>query len=202
MPDLPGLLSAVFDNAEGEQIPPLDTGKEGYYWVEIGAVTPAERKPLDEVRGEIVKVWNDRQRQAALEEIAQKLADRGNAGESFETIAAELSRSVLTMPSIQRYAQSDTFSRTAVTRMFAAPEGSFTWGPVGVGDSLVLMQVRSVHIPEADKASETYRKVRADVTDSIGADMIQSFVVGYQKQSGVKINEGLLRRLTAADGGR
>lgn len=202
LPDLPGLLSAVFDNAEGEQIPPLDTGKEGYYWVEIGAVTPAERKPLDEVRGEIVKVWNDRQRQAALEEIAQKLADRGNAGESFETIAAELSRSVLTMPGIQRYAQSDTFSRTAVTRMFAAPEGSFTWGPVGVGDSLVLMQVRSVHIPEADKASETYRKVRADVTDSIGADMIQSFVVGYQKQSGVKINEGLLRRLTAADGGR
>lgn len=202
LPDLPGLLDAAFDNMEGDQIPPLDTGKEGYYWVEIGAVTPATRKPLDDVRDEIVKVWNDQQRAAALEDIAQKLADRGNAGESFDKIASELNRSVLTMPGIQRYAQSDTFSRTAVTRMFAAPEGSFTWGPVGVGDSLILMQVRSVRIPEAQPGSDTYEKARADVADSVGADMIQSFVVGYQQQAGVKINQRLLQQLTSADAGR
>ncbi|MFN4355548.1 SurA N-terminal domain-containing protein [Parvibaculum sp.] len=202
LPELPGLLSAVFENMEGDQIPPLDTGKEGYYWVEINAVTPAARKPLDEVRTEIVKVWSDQQRVAALENIAQKLADRGNAGESFDQIASELNRSVLTMPGIQRYAQSDTFSRTAVARMFAAPEGSFTWGPVGVGDSLMLMQVRSVGVPEAKKGSDAYEKARADVADSIGADMLQTFVVGYQNQSGVTINQGLVRRLTSADAGR
>lgn len=202
LPDLPGLLGAVFDNMEGDQIPPLDTGKEGYYWVEINAVTPATRKPLDEVRDEIVKVWNDQQRAAALEDIAQKLADRGNTGESFDKIAGELNRSVLTMPGIQRYAQSDTFSRTAVTRMFAAPEGSFTWGPVGLGDSLILMQVRSVRIPDAQKGSDAYEKARADVADSIGSDMIQSFVVGYQQQAGVKVNQSLVRRLTSADAGR
>lgn len=202
LPDLPGLLDAAFDNMEGDQIPPLDTGKEGYYWVEINAVTPATRKPLDEVRDEIVKVWNDQQRAAALEEIAQKLADRGNGGESFDKIASELNRSVLTMPGIQRYAQSDTFSRTAVTRMFAAPEGSFTWGPVGVGDSLILMQVRSVRIPDAEKGSDAYEKARADVADSIGADMIQSFVVGYQQKAGVKVNQRLVQQLTSADAGR
>lgn len=202
LPDLPGLLDAAFDNMEGDQIPPLDTGKEGYYWVEINAVTPATRKPLDEVRDEIVKVWNDQQRAAALEDIAQKLADRGNGGESFDKIASELSRSVLTMPGIQRYAQSDTFSRTAVTRMFAAPEGSFTWGPVGVGDSLILMQVRSVRIPDAEKGSDAYEKARADVADSIGADMIQSFVVGYQQKAGVKVNQRLVQQLTSADAGR
>lgn len=202
IPDLPGLLGAVFDNEEGDQIPPLDTGKEGYYWVEISAVTPAARKPLDDVRADIVKLWKDQHRAAALEEIARKLADRGNAGESFGKIASELGRSVLTMPGIQRYAQNDTFSRTAVARMFAAPEGSFTWGPVGVGDSIILMQVRSVRTPEAAKGSDSYEKARKDVADSIGADMLQSFVVGYQQQSGVKINQTLLQRLTAADGGR
>ncbi|MDX5367628.1 MAG: SurA N-terminal domain-containing protein [Alphaproteobacteria bacterium] len=199
LPDLPGLLDAVFDNMEGDQIPPLDTGKEGYYWIEINTVTPSARKPLDDVRDEIVKVWNDQQRAAALEDIAQKLADRGNAGEDFDKIAGELNRSVLTMPGIQRYAQSDTFSRTAVARMFATPEGSFTWAPVGVGDSLILMQVRSVRTPEAEKESDSYEKARTDVADSIGADMLQTFVVGYQNQAGVKVNQGLVQRLTSAD---
>lgn len=202
LPDLPGLLDTAFDNMEGDQIPPLDTGKEGYYWVEINAVAPATRRPLDEVRDEIVKVWNDQQRAAALEDIAQKLADRGNGGESFDKIASELNRSVLTMPGIQRYAQSDTFSRTAVTRMFATPEGSFTWGPVGLGDSLILLQVRSVRIPDAQKGSDAYEKARADVADSIGADMIQSFVVGYQQKAGVKVNQRLVQQLTSADAGR
>lgn len=202
LPDLPGLLEAVFENMEGDQIPPLDTGKEGYYWIEINTVTPAARKPLDDVRAEIVNVWTDQQRAAALEELAQKLADRGNAGESFEKIASELDRSVLTMPGIQRYAQSDTFSRTAVTNMFAAPEGSFTWGPVGIGDSLILMQVRSVRAPDAEKGSASYEKARADVADSLGADMLQTFVVGYQNEAGVSVNQGLLQRLTSADGGQ
>ena len=202
LPDLPGLLEAVFENMEGDQIPPLDTGKEGYYWIEINAVTPAARKPLDDVRAEIVNVWTDQQRAAALEELAQKLADRGNAGESFDKIASELNRSVLTMPGIQRYAQSDTFSRTAVTKMFAAPEGAFTWGPVGIGDSLILMQVRSVRAPDAEVGSASYEKARADVADSIGADMLQTFVVGYQNEAGVSVNQGLLQRLTSADGGQ
>jgi peptidyl-prolyl cis-trans isomerase D len=202
LPELPGLLDAVFDNMEGDQIPPLDTGKEGYYWVEINTVTPAAMKPLDEVRDEIVKVWTDRQREAALENIAERLADRGNAGESFETIASELNRGVLTMPGIQRYAQNDTFSRSAVAKLFAAPEGGFTWGPVGVGDSIVLMQVRSIRVPDVDKTSQAYADALANVTDSIGADMLQTFVVGYQNQAGVRINQGLLQRLTAADNAR
>jgi hypothetical protein len=64
------------------------------------------------------------------------------------------------------------------------------------------MQVRSVRTPEAAKGSDSYEKARKDIADSIGADMLQSFVVGYQHQSGVKINQTLLQRLTAADGGR
>jgi peptidyl-prolyl cis-trans isomerase D len=100
---------------EGDQIPPLDSGKEGYYWVSIDAVTPAERRPLEEVRSEIVSLWKDRKRTAELETLAQRLADRGNAGESFDTLAGEFGRSVLTMPGIQRHAQNDTFSRVAVT---------------------------------------------------------------------------------------
>src|SRR5690606_28249973 len=110
---------------------------------------------------EIVSLWKDRKRAAELEALAQRLADRGNAGESFDTLASEFGRSVLTMPGIQRHAQNDTFSRVAVTKLFAASEGGFTWGPVGVGDSILLMQVREVRTPQIEETSSTYQEAKA-----------------------------------------
>jgi peptidyl-prolyl cis-trans isomerase D len=199
LPDLPQLLDTVFDNMEGDQIPPLDSGKEGYYWVSVDAVTPAERRPLEEVRDEIVSLWKNRKRAAELEALAQRLADRGNAGESFDVLANELGRSVLTMPGIQRQAQNDTFSRIAVTKLFAAPEGGFTWGPVGVGDSILLMQVRDVRSPQTDETSGSYEQAKAALADSMGADLLQTLVMGYQQKLGVTVNQGLLQQLTASD---
>ena len=202
LPDLPGLLEAVYDSQVGDQNPPKDTGKEGYYWVQVDAVTPAARQPLDEVRDRVVSLWKERKRAAELEALAQKLVDRGNAGESFDKIAGEYGRSVLAMPGIQRYAQNDTFSRTAVTKLFAAPEGGFVYGPVGLGDSLLVMRVREIRDPDVRKDSKAYEEAKADLRDSLSADMLQTFVVGYQTEIGVSVNQGLLQRLTSAtDGG-
>lgn len=202
LPELPDLLKTVYENEAGDQVPPLDSGKDGYYWVEIDAVTPAEVRPLDEVRDEVVKLWKQRKRAAELEALAQKLMDRGNAGESFDKIAGEYDRSVLTMPGIQRYAENDTFSRTAVSKLFATPQGGFTYGPVGLGDSLVLMQVKEIREPKLDETSAKYTEAQANIRDSIQADMIQSFVVGYQQELGVEVNMALLQQLMATDTGQ
>lgn len=201
LPDLPGLLETVYDSQIGDQTPPKDTGKEGYYWVQVDAINPATLQPLEEVREKVVTLWKETRRAAELEALAAKLADRGNAGESFEKIASEYGRSVLAMPGIQRYAQNDTFSRTAVTKLFAAPEGGFVYGPVGLGDSLLLMRVRDIVDPKIDKDSSAYKEAVANLEDSLSSDMLQTFVVGYQTELGVEVNQTLLQQLTAADGG-
>ncbi|PKQ09885.1 MAG: hypothetical protein CVT73_00390 [Alphaproteobacteria bacterium HGW-Alphaproteobacteria-12] len=202
LPELPKLLETVYANGPGEQIPPLDTGKDGYYWIQIDEVTPTEQQPFDEVRDDVVKLWKEKKRASELEALAAELARRGNNGESFEKIAGEYDRSVLKIPGIQRYAQNDTFSRTAVTKLFATPEGGFTYGPVGLGDSMVLMQVDDVREPDLKKDDADYTKVEANVRDSLEADMIQSFIVGYQRELGVEVNTTLLKQLTATDTGQ
>ena len=199
---LPELLETAYSNGAGEQIPPLATTGQGYYWVQVDAVTPAAVQPLDEVRDRVLTIWKQRERATRLEALAEKLAARGNAGESFEKIAVELDRGVLTMPQIPRNAQNDTFSRTAVAKLFATPEGGFAWGPVGLGESLLLMQVQKVHEPALDKGSDKYAEIRNGVRDSIQTDMLQSFVVGYQKELGVEVNTGLYEQMTATDGTR
>jgi peptidyl-prolyl cis-trans isomerase D len=202
LPDLPELLTTVYANQAGEQIPPLNTNGDGYYWIEIDGVTPPELRPLADVRADVVKLWKEKKREAELEEMAIKMSARGNAGESFEKLAGEINRGLLTAPGIQRYTQSDTFSRTAVSRLFAASEGGFTYGPVGLGDSLIVMQVKEIRDPSQDTSSEAYKKTEADVLDSIQADMISSFIVGYQKELGVSVNAPLLQRLTVTDSNR
>ncbi|MDP3327479.1 peptidylprolyl isomerase [Parvibaculum sp.] len=202
LPDLPDLLKTVYESEPGEQVPPLDSGKDGYYWVEVDTVTPPELPPLDSLRDRVVTIWKNEKRAAALEALAAGLAERGNKGESFDKIAGEYGRSVLTMPGFQRYASNDTFSRAAVTKLFATREGGFTYGPVGLGDSLVLMQVKEIRAPKLDKDGEEYKKAAADVRDSLEADMLQTFVVGYQQELGVEVNNALLRQLTSTDTGQ
>ncbi|WP_293341598.1 peptidyl-prolyl cis-trans isomerase [Parvibaculum sp.] len=197
--DLPNLLETAYANGVGEQIPPLATSRQGYYWVQVDAVTPAEVQPLDDVRERVLELWKETRRTAELQALAEKLAERGNAGESFEKIAGEYGRSVLATPGIGRNSRNDTFSRTAVTKLFATPEGGFTWGPVGVGDSLLLMQVKEIREPDLAKDSSRYREIAANVRDSIQADMLQVFVTGYQREIGVEVNTGLIAQVTGAD---
>lgn len=201
LPELPGLLETVYDSQLGDQNPPKDTGKEGYYWVQVDEITPAAVQPLDEVRDRLVTLWKERKRAAELEALAAKLVDRGNAGESFEKIASEYGRSVLAMPGIQRYAQNDTFSRTAVTKLFAAPQGGFVYGPVGLGDSLLVMRVRDISDPDTAKESKAYAEAKANLADSLSSDMLQTFVVGYQNELGVEVNQTLLKQIASTGGG-
>lgn len=198
LPDLPELLRVVYETGIGDAAPPQHT-EDGYYWVEVDNIEPPLLRPLEEVRDQVVKLWRDQSRDAALIELAEKLAERGNAGESFDKIAAELNRAVLTAPGMRRQMQSDTFSRQAVTKAFATPQDGFTWGPVGLGESLVLMQVREIRDPELDPASEAYGRAREDVLDSIRADLIQTFITGYQNELGYDVNTALLQQLTATD---
>jgi peptidyl-prolyl cis-trans isomerase D len=199
LPDYPELVETAFRSEPGEDVLPADTGDGGYYWLRVDAVKPAEVKPLDKVRAEVVALWKQEKRKADLDTLAQSLVERGNKGESFDKIAASVGRAVLDSPSIRRTAQSDTFSRIAVTRLFAAPKGGFTYGPVGFGDSILVMQVKTVSDPKPDRQSAEYQKLHTEILDSLQGDMITTFVMGLQNELGVEINTPLLQRLASSD---
>ena len=201
LPDLPNLLRVVYETGIGDAAPPQHTD-DGYYWVQVDEIDPPHLKPLEEVREEVVKLWREQTRDAALIELAETLGERANKGESFAAIAGELGRAVLTAPGMKRNLQSDTFSRQAVAKTFATGEGRVTWGPVGIGEGLVLIHVREVHEPKLDPASEVYAQARENVRDSIKTDLIQTFVSGYQEELGYDVNTALLRQLTATDTGQ
>ncbi len=201
LPEYKSLIETVFTNEVGVQIAPGDTGDGGYYWVQVDAAKPQELQPLDTVRDKVVTLWKTEKRKADLDALAQKLVERGNKGESFDKIASELGRTVLKSPAIQRGSESDTFSRTAVTRLFATPKDGYAYGPVGYGDSLLIMRAKEVRVPKIDANSADHKTLHDTVLDGLQTDMITTTIADLEKSLGVDINVQLLQRATSTDDG-
>ena len=190
------IMKSVFENGQGDQIPPADTEDGGYYWVAIDNVTPAKLQPLKEVHKKVVDLWKTEMRKAKLQEMAQDLVTRGEKGETINQLAASIGRAAMVSPEINRSSQNDTFSRLAVTRLFALPEGGFTSGPVGFGDSMLVMQVKSIDKPKIDPTSKTFTQTQDSIKAAMSSDMLVSLVAGYEHELGTTLNTQLLARLT------
>ncbi len=200
LPTFKDLMKTVYANEIGDQIPPGDTGRGGYFWINVDNVTPAKQKPFAEVRADVEKLWKDETRKAKLAELAMSLAERGNKGETIEKIATSIGRSALLSPPILRSSESETFSRLAVTRLYAQPEGGFVSGPVGFGDSMIVMQVANITVPETDVTSKDYAALKEQLQGALSTDQLLTVVGGYQKSLGVEINSQLLTRLASESG--
>ncbi len=195
MPDIQGLTPLVFANDVGIEIPAGDLDDEGYFWVEVTNVVPAELKPLDEVRDEVVDLWKREQRKVLLEELAQSLVERGNLGESMDKIAGEYGRAALSSPLMLRRFNNETFSRIGVTNVFATPLDKFTHALAGFGDSMVLMQVTSIETPAPGDGTAELSEIEESLKTTASDDLIASLVVALQEKYEVEVNYGLLDQM-------
>lgn len=199
LPAYTDLMKRVFENEPGDLIPPGDNGEGGYFWVRVDQVTPALLKPFDDVKDEVVQLWKDETRKAKLQELALSLVERGNKGESIDKIAASIGRAALSSPNIKRGSENETFSRLAVTKLFAQPKGGFASGPVGYGDAMIVMQVSDVTAPDFDKVSEDTQELHDTLDTALQTDMLLTVVSGYEQSLGTVVNTQLMQQLR--DGG-
>ena len=195
MPNIQGLTPLVFANDIGIEIPAGDLDDEGYFWVEVTNVVPAELKPLDKVRDEVIDLWKREQRKVQLEELAQSLVERGNLGESMSKIAAEYGRAAFPSPLMLRRFNNETFSRIGVTNVFATPIDKFTHALAGFGDSMVLMQVTSIETPEPGDGTAELSEIEESLKTTASDDLIASLVVALQEKYEVEVNYGLLDQM-------
>src|SRR5690606_24700147 len=103
-------------------------------------------------------------------------------------------------PSIQRGSENETFSRLAVTKLFAQPKGGFTSGPVGYGDAMIVMQVSDVTAPAFDKTSEDTQKLQETLDSALQTDIWRTMISGYEQSLGTVVNTQLMQQLREGGG--
>lgn len=186
------ILDAAFEARVGEEVPRGETDDGAFFWVEVKEVIPARTPPLEEIRAQVVAAWQREEREARLLKLAAELVERVNAGEPLEKVAEAFGRAPIMSPVLRRDMSNETFSRIAVNNLFSVAEGEATYGPVGFGASVVLMQVAEVIPGDPAKAPEDFADFRQRLEAALADDLMVQFVNALREEIGVTINERAL----------
>lgn len=183
------ILEAAYAAEPGEEAPMGELANGAFFWVEVTDVAEARTPPLDEVRDQVITTWKEEQREAELLRLAADLAARINGGETMEKVAGDYGRAPITTPELQRGMSNETFSRIAINNLFSVDEGEATYGPVGFGNSVVLMQATQVISGDALETGDGFAEFQTRLKGAISDDLMVQYVNAVREQQGVEIDQ-------------
>ncbi|MDE1174252.1 MAG: SurA N-terminal domain-containing protein [Parvibaculaceae bacterium] len=196
LPKYPSLLDKVFRSEAGQDIDPSDTGAGGYYWLRVDAVNPAQQRPLNEVRADVIKLWQTQKQQADALALAQSLVEKGDKGASIQDLAKSVGRQVIISAPLGRQSSDDTFSRMSVANLFGVAPGKYSYGAAGYGQSLVIMHVDKIINPDPVEANVA--QLKNSLNEGVQNDFVATLVNGLEKIQGVELNTRLLQQTLAS----
>jgi len=188
-----GLAPDILHNAFSQDVnvdadmKPLPDG--GYFVVRVNRITPPDIRPLDSIKDKVTSDYLRAERARRLEDLAKRLAERVQSGTPLAAIGTELGQAPLTSEPIHRGSSNETFSRAAVEKLFAAKTGDAVWGPVGLGESMLLMQITDVRAPDPTKDAADYGALRDELAKALASDSELALSDALQEQFEVRINE-------------
>lgn len=201
LPEDPAILEAAFEAAPGEEAPMGETQAGAFFWVEVTEVNEARTRPLDEIRPLVVQTWKEEEREARLLRLAADLAARVNTGEPLAEVADDFDRAPIESQPLERGAATDTFSRIAVNNLFSVAEGEATYGPVGFGSSVVVMQAAEVIPGDPNMAGEAFTAFRDRLEAAMADDLMVQYVNALRGKLGATVNERALAYVIGGDQG-
>lgn len=192
---LPNLVAEVFKAEPGAEVPPLDIGRDGYVWYEVGEVTPERDRNLDEVRDNVVADWTADQQATALSTLATELRTRAEGGETLADIAGDLGIAVETKQGLRRGSEDAVLGPQAVTAAFTGAEGVVTTAPGADGETRILMKVTAVDVDApADPMSGDDAQIE-NIARAAGDDILDQMVIRLQTDYGVTVNQPLAEQV-------
>jgi peptidyl-prolyl cis-trans isomerase D len=177
--DLPqggdAILRTAFTTAAGQVSQLNELGESGYYMVQVEKVTPSAVKPLEEVRQQVVALWQQETRDAALASLAKEIAGEAGEGKSLGDIAKARSFQTFTTAPLPRSGGDPKVPPVLVARLFEAKPGGVV-SAKGEGGYLVA-QLKDILPPDpATQATGTAR-----LSQQLGAQMQDDLLREYDQ---------------------
>src|SRR5262249_5522095 len=118
-----------------------ETPEGGFFVVRVDGVTPPAQRPLAAVAADVRKTLENERRAAALKERALALAERGNKGETIESLGKSIGLTPQQKADLRRGMTDDVFSAEAIEAIFKTARGHMITAPVGKGLGMVIAQL-------------------------------------------------------------
>jgi peptidyl-prolyl cis-trans isomerase D len=198
LPALKEVLNGAFAADEGVENDPIDAKDEGVVWYEVLGVTPEQRKPFDQVKDEVAKLWRIEETRNRSAKHAQGLVDGLTGGKTLEDVAKELGTEVLASEPLKRDGMTVNVLPATVAQAFSLPEGGYGSATSGVDEGRIIFKVEKVTSP-APLDERTKPELGRQIGLLVGEDTIAEYFSALESRFGVNINQPALAKLVGSD---
>jgi peptidyl-prolyl cis-trans isomerase D len=199
LPDALSIVRTAFDSDVGLENEPVELRDGGYAWVDVLGVTPKKQKPFDEVKEDAKKLAIKNEREKRVSELANKLVERADKGESMEALAKEAGAPKLdTTPAITRSTEPQGLSKGAVKQIFTLTKGKAGSAPTTDGKSRSVFKVTKI-TPAPEPTKEQREKIAKELKEQLTDEALSEYVIALQDKLGANINQEEYRRAIGAE---
>jgi peptidyl-prolyl cis-trans isomerase D len=191
-------LELAFETETGRESLLTETASGDYFILRVDSVTPAQLRPLDEVRAAVTELWRDAQRAKLAREKAEALAERIKSGNEFGVVAAEAGLTLAQTKPVTRFetAAASTPSPSLAAKLFQIVVGEVTTATAAEGHLVAKL----IEVVAADPYTDpdTVAAVRESLAGSLQADLLEQFLATMRGEYGVEIKQQALDQLLAS----
>jgi peptidyl-prolyl cis-trans isomerase D len=181
------VLQAAFSARQDETSPLTELGDDGYFLLHVNKVTPAEVRPLADVRKDVVAQWQAEQRKDALSKLAAAMVADVNGGKSLRDVAAAHKMTLTTTQPLARTGDAPTAPPALVAALFRAkPNGAVS---AAAGDTVVVAQLKSIQPADPATDQAGVKQLTDQLSGAMKSDMLGAFTRTLRTTFPVQINQ-------------
>lgn len=195
LPKAPDVITPAFTTDIGVDSEALQIQGGGFLWYDVGGITKARDRTLEEVKDQVAARWRDDEAATRLQTKTGDMLAKLKAGGTLADIAKEIGFTVGSTAGIQRGKPTPQTPAKLIDAVFKTLKGA---PGVAEGDSQTqrfVYRVIDVVDPTLDEATPEAKQLSSTLQNSYADDIIGEYIGKLEADLGVKINQQALTQV-------
>ena len=190
------LIQTAFDLQKGELSRVIELPSGHFAAIRLDDIQNKTSKPLDDVKADIIKTYNDKQKAAANNEQVKKYLKDLKAGDI--TLAQLANQHKLKIQTIERLDLSNTVPKPltpyAIPPIFKAPLGGYE--SINNEDGVVLVHITGYTLPDISKTKPSdIAPIKQKLAEETKNEAFMMYMDSLRKKYTAIVNKSLLKRV-------
>lgn len=196
IPDLsPEMLEEAFRLQEGDESDAIELSSgDGYFFVQVNAVTPPAARAFEAVSDEVESRWRRDERKARIEASVKQVTDSVAAGKTLEEASGPFNRAVLVV-ALDRNARQDAFSPALIEAVFKADKGAVVSGAAGSAEAQTIVEIKDVGFARSQIGPGEEAAFSQFLSYQLSQEMLEAYIAALREDHKVRADNGALAQI-------
>ncbi len=191
LPPLNDFLQVLRGTSPGETSTLNESVEGDFFILRVENVIPAEKKPLAEVREDVIRLWRDNEQARLAREKGESIVARLNEGQQLAAVAEAEGLTVAQTPPVTRFQTGqEGLDPRIPPQLFEIDKGeAATFAAPG---RQIVVKVTEVLPPDSADREARLGRLTDQLSAALRDDVFQQFLAALQQEFGVAINQRLI----------